>query len=270
MSVWPTTVSNSNCDSHLREVVHLGLHDVLGQAKLRDAVDEDAARLVERLEHDRLVAEAPQVARAGQARRARADDGDAPAGRRADGGQLDAALLALPVGQERLDLADRDGEAEVLVDLGHHAVLLALALLRADAPADGGQEVGLLDEPDRAAEVPLGHELQEPGHVDADRAARDARLVLAGEAAHGLGARLRGRVGERDLADVARRARPGPARPRRPSGAGRAASAVRARAVLDARRELFGGRVRLRFCVGHQAPRPSDRRRRRTPRQPAG
>ena len=50
-------------DSHFREVVHLGLDDVLGQAEFGDAVDEDAARLVEGLEHDGLVAEPAQITR---------------------------------------------------------------------------------------------------------------------------------------------------------------------------------------------------------------
>ena len=170
---------------------------------------------------------------------------------RADGGQLDAALLPLPVGQERLDLADRHGEAEVLVDLGHHAVLLALALLRADATADRGQEVGLLDEADRAPEVALGDELQEPGHVDADRASRDARLVLAREAPNGLGARLRGRVGERDLADVAH-ALGGILLG--PEDLGQLAPLFGREGVaaLDPRLELFGSRVDPGL-VGHQA-----------------
>ncbi len=238
-------------DAHLREVVHLGLHDALRETELRNPVHEDAAGLVEGLEDHRLVAEAPEVSRARQARRARADDRHAPAGRRADVRQLDAALLAFPVGEKRLDLADGDGEAEVLVHLGHHAVLLALALLRADAPADRRQEVGLLDEPDRAAEVALGDELQEPRHVDADRASRDARLVLARETAHGFGARLRGRVGERDLADVAdplgrvllgpedfRQLAPLPGR--------------QGVAGLDSLLEFLGGRVAPDF-IGHQA-----------------
>ena len=157
--------------AHLREVVHLGLDDVLGEAELGDAVDEDAARLVEGLEHDGLVAEAPQIARAGQARRARPDDCHARAGRGADGRQLDASLLALPVREKGFDLAHRNGKAQVLVDLGHHAVLLALALLRADAAADRRQEVGLLDEADGGAEVSVRNQSQEARHVDGDRAA---------------------------------------------------------------------------------------------------
>ncbi len=215
---------------------------VLRQAELGDAIDEDAARLVECLEDDGLVAVAAQVAGAREAGWAGADDRDAAARRRADRRQLDAALLALPVGEERLDLADRHREAEVLVDLGDHAVLLALALLRTDAPADRRQEVGLLDAADRAPEVAVGHEPEEPGHVHADRAARHARLVLAREAAHRLGARLDRRVGERHLAGVAdalARVLLGPEDLRQLA----ALLVLQVAAAVDPRGELLGRRV---------------------------
>ena len=66
--------------------------DLLGQAELRDAVHQHAARLVQRLEDGHLVAVARQVAGGRQPRRAGADDRDPLAGRRGDRGMLDAAL----------------------------------------------------------------------------------------------------------------------------------------------------------------------------------
>src|SRR5262249_25794946 len=135
-----------------------------------------------------------------------------------------------------------------LVDLRDHAVLLALALLRADAPADGRQQVGLLDRPDRPSEVAVGHEAQEARDVDADRAARDARLVLAGEAPHRLGAGLLGGVGARHLAGVADALGRVLLRPEDP----RQLASLLGReplAVLDAGGDLFGGRIRR--TLGH-------------------
>ena len=58
------------------EAVDLGLDDVLGQAELGDAVDQHAARGVERLEDRDVVALLGELAGGGQAGRAGADDAD--------------------------------------------------------------------------------------------------------------------------------------------------------------------------------------------------
>ena len=72
-------------DDHVRLDLHahgleradLAAHEALGQAELRNAVHEHAARRVQRLEHGHVVAELFQIARAGQPGRAAADDRDA-------------------------------------------------------------------------------------------------------------------------------------------------------------------------------------------------
>ena len=83
-------------------------------------------------------------------------------------------------------------------------VELALRLLRADAPADGGQQAVALDDGDGAARSRRSpRRPTKAGMSMPHRAALDAGRVLALQAAHGLDARLLGRVAQRHLAHVA-------------------------------------------------------------------
>ena len=91
-------------------------------------------------------------------------------------------VLAVPVGHEALQTADAD---RLILDAAG-AFALALALLRADAAADGGQGGGAVDDLIGGLEVALGHMADELGDVDTDGAAGLAGLILAVDAALGL------------------------------------------------------------------------------------
>ncbi len=119
-----------------------------------------------------------------------AHDRDALAARVADVRDVAGAAGALAVGDPTLQPADLDGLVHRLQGLADGAGSLALGLLRADAPADRGQEVGSLDYAGGALEIALPYLRDEAGDVDADGAALDAGRVLAVEAALGLDSRL--------------------------------------------------------------------------------
>ena len=188
--------------AHGREDARLGADQVLGQAELGDAVYHDAAGLLEGLVDDDLVPLPPDVHGAGEARGTRADDGDPLAGRVAGRGSLGAARGALPIGDETLEAADLHGLFHRLQRLAEGAGRLALALLRADAAADRGQEVRALDDPRGLGEVALLDLGYECGDVHLDGAARDAGFVLATEAALRLEQGLGLVVALRDLLHV--------------------------------------------------------------------
>ena len=172
--------------AHRRERVELGVDHLVGEAELGDAIAHHAAQLVQGLEDRHLVAGAAAVRGAGQARGAGAHDRHALAGLGRHFRHLGPAAFAGVVGQEALHLADADGLEDVLLGLAHGAVALALAFLRADAAADGGEQAGAADRLDRAVEVALGGQVHEFGDVDVDRAAFHAGVVLALQAAAGL------------------------------------------------------------------------------------
>ena len=153
----------------------------LDQSELRDAVHQHTAGHMQGLVNGDLVAKLCQIACGGQAGRACADDGDLVAvGRRHDGGGVD--IFTMPVGHEALQTANADG----LVLDAAGTLALALALLRTDTAADGGQGRGTIDDLIGGFEVTLGHMADELGDVDADGAAGLAGLVLAVDAALGL------------------------------------------------------------------------------------
>ncbi len=154
------------------------LNDGLGQTELGDAVAEHAAGDVQRFEHGDLVAHARQIARTGQAGRARADDGDLVAVGFGRLGGL-GGMFAMPVGDEALQTADTDGLA---LDAAH-ALGLALSLLRADATAHGGQRGLPVQHLERALDILVGDALNKGRNVDAHGAGADAGLVLAVQAA---------------------------------------------------------------------------------------
>ena len=158
-------------------------HDRLGQTELRDTVHQHAAGLVEQLVHGDFIAHAGEVARAGQTGRAGADDGDAVA---VGNGLLDlrvgVGVGGVPVGDEALETADADALALDAAD----ALALALMLLRADAAADGGQAVGGGDDLVSLFKFALGDLGDELWNADVHRAAADAGMLTAVEAALGL------------------------------------------------------------------------------------
>ncbi len=174
------------------------LHNGLGQPELRNAVDQHAAGKVQRFKDGDLIALLGKIARAGQPRRAGADDGDLmPVG-----GGLFGFFRALRVmGIRHKPLQTADGH-RLALDAAH-ALALALALLRADAAADGGQRAGGGKRFVGLLEVAFGDLMNELGDGDVNGAAADAWHVLAVQAALRLVERLLLRVAQRDFLKVA-------------------------------------------------------------------
>ena len=129
-----------------------------------------------------------------------ADDRATKAARRGDVGHAAPVDLAgqVRVAQEALQPADGDG----LTLLGEHARRLALLLLRAHAPADGGQRVALLEHGDTAGQVALDDRADERLDVDVDRAALLADGVAALQAALGFREGHLGGVAVADLVEA--------------------------------------------------------------------
>jgi len=110
-----------------------------------------------------------------------ADNGYFPAGQR-DLGEIDGGVMrTLPVCKEPLQLADLDSLSDIPMRFANRALLLTLLFLGAYATADGGQEIGLPDDRDALCEVTILDSLDKRGDAYIDRAARNARLVLAME-----------------------------------------------------------------------------------------
>ena len=164
--------------THGLQAVHFLLHDALGQTELRDAVHQHAAGQMQSLIHGDLIAFLGQIAGAGQARRAGANHGHLVTVGLGLFRSL-GAVGVVPVGHKALQTADTHGIALLATD----AVHLALALLRTDTAADGGQGAGLMDHLIGTLIVPLhdlGDELRD---ADVDGASVDAGMVLAVQAA---------------------------------------------------------------------------------------
>ena len=117
--------------------LHFLVHDLLGQAELRDAIHQHAARLVQRLVNGHVVAELGQFARGRQAARAGADHRHFPAAGRRDGERLRLRVLAGPIRHVALQVADGHRHALVAAD----ALDFALGFLRAHPPGDRRQGV---------------------------------------------------------------------------------------------------------------------------------
>ena len=166
-------------DAHGLQVFDLGGHDLLGETELGDAVDQNAAGLVESLKNGHFIAHLAQVASAGQARRAGADDGDLVS---VGFGHGDGGLVLfghVVVGHKALQTA----YAHALALDASDAFALALLFLGADAAADGGQGVGGGDDVVSGVKVALGHLGDKLGDAHGHRAAGAAQGVLAVEAA---------------------------------------------------------------------------------------
>ena len=156
-------------DAGLPQGLELAVEHLLGQAELGDAVAQRAARLLVGVVEGDLVAALGEVPGGGEAGRAGADDGHAPAGRHAR--DQDAVGV---VGGGAMQVADRDG----IVDLASPAARLAVA--RADAAEDAGEGQVLADDARGARRVAVLERLHVGRHVDVGRAGvRAGRLAVA-------------------------------------------------------------------------------------------
>ena len=184
-------------DAQTAQVLDLGFHHLLlGQAEFGDAVDEHAAGMVQRLKDGDLVAVLGEVAGAGEAAGAAADDRHLAACRVALALRL--GLCAVVVGHEALQGADGYG----LVLHAHHTAALALGLLRADASADGRQGGVVGDGDIGLVEVLFLDVLYELRYVDTHGAGLDAARLFALQAAAGLDEGLVLGEAEGDLVEV--------------------------------------------------------------------
>src|SRR4029450_4508903 len=128
-------------DAEAREFLDLDVDDGIRQPEIRDAVLQHAACFVERLVDRYVAAGLGHVRGACHARRARTDDAD-------------LEPVAFDVGNVRPAFADRHAappplkaaDPYRLQGLANGADTLALVFLRADATADGRQQVGVGDD----------------------------------------------------------------------------------------------------------------------------
>src|SRR6266511_807910 len=178
------------------ELLHLAVDDLAREAEGRDAVLEHAAHHVERLVDRHVGAELHEVGGGGEAGGAGAADRDLAELLREARGR--GGLRLRVVADEALEAADAD-RLDLLAD---HALRLALRLLRADAAADRGEGVRLLDDLERAVEVADRDVLDERRDVDRHRAARHAGRLRALDAALRLAEGLLEGVAEIDLLEV--------------------------------------------------------------------
>src|SRR5450759_656652 len=189
-------------DAQRGQVGNLLIDDLLWQTELGDAISQDASRHVQRFEHGDGVTQLDEVTGHGEACGTAADDGHSLAARGWNLRDDRCVVLPFPVGQESFQLADLHSLSDVLVRLAHRAVLLTLVFLGAHTPADGWQQVGLLDD-SYPGELVAGLDgLDEVGNAHADGAPFDTRLVGAMKAALRFLQRHCGGEPEGDLADV--------------------------------------------------------------------
>src|SRR6266700_3425753 len=102
-------MTEAGLDPHVEDQVDLFVGDGFGQAKARDLAAHHAAALAVAGEHDAVIAQGHQVARYGQRGRAGADQGNALAVLFLGDRRKIAADVALVVGGDALQPADRDG-----------------------------------------------------------------------------------------------------------------------------------------------------------------
>ena len=186
-------------NAHGLEVLDLGSNDLLGQTELGDTVNQNAAGLVECLKNGNVVAHLAQIACAGEAGRAGADDRDAvTVGFRSLDLVLDF-LVHVVVGDKALEAAD----ADALALNAANALTLALFLLRTNTAADSRQGVGGGDDLISCVKVALCDLGDELGDAYRNGAAGAAGHVVAVEAALCLVHCHLGSVAESDLVKVA-------------------------------------------------------------------
>ena len=152
---------------------------------------------MQRLKNSDLISLAGQIAGAGQAGGTGAHHCHAVA---VGGGLLrgGSGVLAMPVGHKALQTANAD---RLTLDAAD-AMLLALALLRADTAADCGQRRGGGNDLIGSLKVALGHLGNEVGNMYHHGAALHTGLVLAVQAAGSLVQSLLLRIAQSDLLKV--------------------------------------------------------------------
>ena len=123
-------------DPHVEDQVDLFVGDRFGQAEARDLGAHHAAALGVAVEQHAVIAERHQIARDGQRGRAGADEGDALAVLLARDRRQIGADVALVVGGDALQPADRH---RLLLDPAAPAGRLARAV--AGAPENAGEDV---------------------------------------------------------------------------------------------------------------------------------
>ena len=138
--------------------------------EVRDAVAEDATGSRPRLEDTHFVTADPQDFCDGEAGGAGTDDSDALAGGRRDAGKWSATVVALVVGDERLEPSDRDWDGLLTDD----AVAFAERFLRAEAAAHVGRGVRRPEDLGRAVDVAV---------LELEEGARDVVADGAGDLA---------------------------------------------------------------------------------------
>jgi len=172
-------------DAHpeLHQTLNLRIDDFLGEAEFGDAVTQNAAGIVQRLEHRDPVAGPGQFPGRGQAGRTGTDNRHRPAAclRQGCGRQL-RPIGHGPVGHEPLQVADGH---RFTLDAAH-ASGFALGLLGADPAADRRQGVVTLENAGRQRQVFRCQGVQHLGNRDPHRTAVHAGAVLALDAAFRL------------------------------------------------------------------------------------
>ena len=138
-------------DAHVEDQIDLLVGDRFRQAEARDLRPHHAAALDVAVEQHAVIAERHQIARDGQRGRAGADESDALAVLLArDGGQI-GADVALVVGGDALQAADRH---RLLLDPAAPAGRLAGAV--AGPPEDAGEDVRLPIDHERVGVAAIG------------------------------------------------------------------------------------------------------------------
>jgi hypothetical protein len=164
-------------DTQLGEVADFGVDYRVRQAEIGDAIFQNAARLMEGFEYRDVAPRLGHVRRAGHAGGSGADDPDLEVVG-LDIRDVDPALCDGGVADPAFEPADGDR----LQRVAHGANALALIFLRADAAADGRQQIGGGDDVVGAAKIVFGDFLDETRDIDIDRAAPDAGLVRTHQA----------------------------------------------------------------------------------------
>ena len=166
-------------NAHAGEDLPAAGHHLFFQLERRDTEGQQAADFRMAVKYHRLDAVTGQHVGAGEARRASADDRDGFTGRLHVGEIRTPAHLECLIVDIAFDVADGH-RAELIVQ---RTGAFTQAVLRADAPADFRQSVGLMRQLGRFKNTPLVGQLQPVRDVVMHRALPFAVRVATGEAA---------------------------------------------------------------------------------------